>query len=225
MIFKTLDLHISTRDGPEPLELHRRFRPKVNHIIDSFSLRIPKRTKTLSFRKLNVCVNYERSQNVPFFAVEGIGCVELIDPSISTIYLETQQEAARRAKEFLRAGISIAAVNDELFAEQSALWDHLLKTAEDELEYDCRISRSHPSRRWRCETVLVITPQAYHYDVLVRDAKSGQEIQRHRIKTTKCVLPIFTGIGLCDLRWEQTDVVGYAEDAQEVFRFQTKLPA
>lgn len=224
MIFNTLDFDVSTRYGEEPVKLHRPFLSRINYVVDSFSLRIPKKMRTELFHKLNVCVRYERSQNVPFFALEGIGMVELVDPNIASIYKKTQAEAAKRVKAYLKRGIRIAARNDRLFAEHLPLWTQLLSSTEKEFDYDCRISRAHRSRRWRCEAVLRITPTAYHYDVLVNDTKSGQTIQRHRIKTTACFLPLFTGIGFSKVRWDGDDVVGYTKDDRVAFRFHAELP-
>jgi hypothetical protein len=203
MIFNSLDYHLSTRYGEERVELLRPFRLKINYIVDLFSLRIPKNIKTLLFHKLNVCVCYKQSQKIPFYALEGIGMVEIVDPNIASIYQATQAEAAKRVKAFLNEGIQIAAKNDLLFADHLGLWEQLLCTTEEKFDYDCRMSRSHRSRRWQAEVVLAITPEAYHYDVLIKDSKSLQTSQRHRIKTTECVLPFYSGIGFSKLRWEK----------------------
>jgi hypothetical protein len=224
MIFNTLDFHVSTRYGEEPVKLLRQFRSRINYVVDSFSLRIPKKIRTELFHKLNVCVSNERSQIASFFALEGIGTVEIVDPNIASIYKATQMEAAKRVKAYLKRGIRTAAKNDRLFAEHLAIWTQLLSSTEKEYDYDCRISRSHRSRRWRCDAVLRITPTAYHYNVLVRNNKSLQTIQRHRIKTTECFLPFFTGIGFSKMRWDGDDVVGYTKDDKEAFRFHAALP-
>lgn len=223
MIFNTLDFHINTRYGEEPANLSRPFRRKINYIVDSFSLRIPKKTKTLLFHKLNVCVCYERSQNLPFYALAGIGSVEFVDPNIASIYEVPRAEAAKRVKAFLYKGIRIAAKSDRLFAKHLELWRELLSTAEEEFDYECRISRSHRSRRWRCDAVVRITPVAYHYDVLIKDSRSLQMIQRHRIRTSECVLPFYRGIGFSKLRWDNEHVAGLTRDDKEVFRFKADL--
>ena len=225
MIFKSLAFHISTRYGEEPVTLLRPFRRRINYLLDSFSLRIPKQTRTELLRKLNVRVRYERSQRVPFYALEGIGCVEFVDPGIVSIYTATQSEAVELIKGFLRRGFQVAAKSDPLFASHLELWEELLSTAEEEFDFDCRVSRSHPSRRWRCEAVLRISPAAYHYDVLIKDSKSEQTIHRHRIRSTECVLPLFTGIGFSKLRWEKEEVVGLTSKDAEVFRFTAFPPS
>lgn len=224
VIFNTLDFHVSTRYGEEPVKLMRPFRLRINHVVDSFSLRIPKKVRSDLFHKLNVCVRYERSQNVPFFAMEGIGMVEIVDATIGSIYKATQVEAIKRVKAYLKKGIRIAAKGDPLFAKHLDEWDRLLATSNEEFDYDCGLTRSHRSRRWRCDAVIRITPEAYHYDVLIKDSKSLATIQRHRIKTTPCLLPLFTGIGFSKIRWESEQVVGYTRDDKEVFRFSAVLP-
>jgi hypothetical protein len=224
MIFNTLDFHVSTRYGEEPVKLMRPFRLCINHIVDSFSLRIPNKLRTELFHKLNVCVRYEQSQKVPFFALEGIGMVEIVDASIGSIYKATKTECLKRVKAYLKAGIRIAAKSDRLFAKHLGEWDRLLSTSEEEIDHDCGVSCAHRSRRWRCEAVLRITPAAYHYEVLIKDSKSLEILQRHRIKTTPCLLPLFTGIGFSKMRWEGNQVVGYTKDNEEVFRFNAALP-
>jgi len=225
MIFNSLDFHSHARHGEETTKKMRAFRLRINHVVDSFSLRIPKKVRTDLFHKLNVCVSCEQSQNVLFFVLEGIGTVEIVDASIGSIYMATQTEAVKRVKAYLKKGIRIAARSDRSFATYLAEWDRLLATSEEEFDYDCGVSRSHRSKRWRCEAVLRITPAAYHYDVLIKDCKSLETIQRHRIKTTPCLLPFFTGIGFSKMRWDGDQVVGYTKDDEEVFRFSGTLPA
>jgi hypothetical protein len=225
MIFNSLDFHLHTRHGEEPTNLYKPFRGRVNHIVDSFAMRIPKKVLTESFHKLNVTASYKQLQRDPFYALEGIGSVELAVPEIASIYELGAPEAISRVKGYLHAGIRIAAKADRLFAQHLALWDELLDTTEREFDFDCRIARSHRSRRWRARAVMRITPTAYHYDVLVEESKSGREIQRHRIKTTECFYPFYRGIGYNQLRWEDGNIVGRTDDEKEVFRFKTGLPA
>jgi hypothetical protein len=225
MIFNSLDFHLHSQYGEEPIALMRPFRLRINYIVDSFSMRIPKKIKTVSFHKLNVCVEYKGGQRNPFYAMEGIGMVEIVEPSIASIYQASAAETVKRVKGYLRKGIRIAAKSDALFAGHLDLWDELLSTVDEEFDFDLCMSRSHRSRRWACEAVMRITPTAYHYDVLVKDSKSGQTIQRHRIKTTEAAFPFYRGIGFSKMRWDDGDIVGLSEDDKEVFRFNAKLPA
>src|SRR5947209_1336422 len=142
MIFKSLDFHAG-RDYRQAAALVRSFRLRINYIVDSFSMRIPKKIRTLLFHKLNVCVNPKRSHRDPFFTLEGIGRVEIVDPKIHSIYRATPAEARKAVKAFLRRGIRIAAKNDRLFAQHLQLWDQLLSSVDEEFDYDFRISRSH----------------------------------------------------------------------------------
>jgi hypothetical protein len=224
MIFKSLDFHLKSQYGDEPIALLRPFRLRINYIVDSFSMRIPKKTATLSFHKLNVCVRYERGQIDPFFALEGIGHVELVDPNIASLYQASAPEAAKRVKGFLNEGLRIAAESDALFAGHQDLWNELLSTVDEEFDFDLGMSRSHRSRRWACEAVMRITPTAYHYDVLIKDGKSRQTIQRHRIKTTTPAFPFYRGVGFSKIRWDGNDVVVSSKDDEEIFRFEADLP-
>jgi hypothetical protein len=225
MIFNTLDFHLHTQYGEEPVDLGVPFRLRINYIVDSFSLRIPKKIKTQLFHKLNVSVGYKRWWIKAFSAVEGIGCVELLNPHIRSIYDETPTEQIKRVKAYLRRGIRIAAKHDRLFGRHLKLWEHLLSTVDEEFDHDFRMSRSHRSRRWRCDAVMRVTPTAYHYDVLIKDSKSLQTIQRHRIKTTECAFPFYRGIGFSKLRWDKGDIVGITRDGKRAFRLNTGLPA
>ncbi len=151
--------------------------------------------------------------------------VEIVDPIAESIYHASVSETVKRVKEYLRMGLGIASKNDALFAKHADLWDELLATVDEEFDFDLRISRSHRSRRWACEAVMRITPIAYHYDVLVKDSKSRQTIQRHRIKTTEPAFPFYRGVGFSKIRWELEDIVGFSSDGGEVFRFSAELPA
>jgi hypothetical protein len=195
----------------------------MNYIVDSFSMRIPQKIKTESFHKLNVCVHYHSIQRDPFYAMEGIGCVEIVDPNIASIYQAPPPVIAERVKGFLREGLRVAARGDVLFAEHLELWDDLLSTVDEEFDFDLGMSRSHRSRRWVCEAVMRITPTAYHYDVLVKDSKTRQIIQRHRVKTTEPLYPFFQGVGFSKMRWDGEGIVGLSKDDKEVFRFNAEL--
>lgn len=225
MIFNSLDFHLHTQFGAEPVTLQVPFRRLINHIVDSFSMRIPKKIRTESFHKLNVKVSYKGSQVAPFAAVEGIGMVELVEPKIVSIYQLSAAETVSRVKKYLFAGIHIAAEADQPFAQYLALWEELLETTDQEFDFDFRIVRSHRSRRWRARAVMRITPSAYHYDVLVEDSQTGGVTQRHRIKTTECFFPFFQGIGFHQLRWEGGEIIGQTREESEVFRVETGLPA
>jgi len=225
MIFTCLDFHAAAGRGQVSPAVMRAFRLRINHVVDSFSLRIPKKIRTRLFQKLNVTANQKAEWGSGFNAVEGIGLVDLVTPDIASIYRASQARAVKRVKHLLRVGIRIAAKHDSLFARHMDLWKHLLSTTGKEFDYDLCIARSHPSRRWRCQAVLRISPTNYHYDVLVQDSRGLETIQRQRIKTTPCALPFYTGIGFSKLRWEKQDIVGLTRDDNEVFRFEAKLPA
>jgi hypothetical protein len=77
---------------------------------------------------------------------------------IGSILRASQPRAAERAKELLKAGVSIAAKNDVLFGKNLALWKRLIAMSGEEFDHDLGISRSHRMRRWRGESVLRITP-------------------------------------------------------------------
>ncbi len=224
MIFKQLDFHIAPvgwneEDPPRQGQFHI----AMNHIIDSFTLRIPKKIKTSKIRKLNVTANKQRVSDNNFSECEGIFCVELEIPDIKSIFFMKQADAAVRVKEYLQTGIDIACGEDFLFAEHRNLWHELLATSGQEFDYDLGISRSHKTRRWRCDAVLRIAPDNYYYDLLVRESASQETIQRHRIKTTICQLPLFVGIGFAKLRWDKQDIIGLTNSDVEVFRFATGL--
>ena len=224
MIFNSLDFHPHAKRRVTNA-VERAYRVRTNHIVDSFSLRIPKKIRTEQFNKLNVCAYEEADVAKAFWAVEGIACADLRVPDIASIYRASQPQAVKRVKQLLRVGIELAAKNDPLFAKHMKLWKQLLATSGDEFDYDLRISRSHRTRRWRCDAILRIAPDRYHYDVLVKESRSGKTIERHRIKSTECLLPFYEGIGFAKLRWDGQEIVVLTKDDKQVARFRTNLPA
>ena len=220
MIFRTLDLHINTKYGPEPVDLARSFRVKTNHIVDSFSIRIPKRTETKLFHKLNVEVANENRQNNEFYSLEGIASVEIVDPTVASIYEASREEAVDRSIGYLLRGVRLAAQHDPLFSINLPLWEKLLSESNLEYDYDCGISRSQSSRRLRAETVIRVTPTAYHYQILIKNNRTKELVQRHTVKTTECLWPHYRGLGFSRIRWEDDFVLGLTADDKEAFRFQ-----
>jgi hypothetical protein len=226
MLFKILDFHVHLRDwGEEDLILQRPFRLRINYVLDSFTLRIPKKVRTHRIRKLNVCANKQRRTQNEFWDLEGIANVELTIPEIESIYFLNQSQAAEQVTNHLRAGIEIACSHDSLFAEHRNLCNELLSTTNQEFDYESGISRVHRTRRWRCDTVLRIGANKYSYDLLVREMASQETIQRYTIKTTDCLLPLFDGVGFSKLRWEKQEIIGFTSADAEAFRFRTGLPA
>lgn len=224
MIFNCLDFHVRVKGRDEESQkLSRAFRVRINHIVDSFSMRIPPKIRTKTFHKLNVVAYAQSEHGERFWAMEGIGNVELIVPEIALIYLASQAKAIDKVKDLLLKGIRIAAKHDQAFALHMDTWDHLLSTVHEEFDFDLRITRSHRSRRWRCDAVIRIGPTEYGYDVVVRESKTMRIVQRHCIKATECLFPFFTGIGFSSLRWDADDIVVLREDSSEVVRFNTGL--
>ena len=225
MIFNLIDFHcvpttISARKND------KRFRLHIAHIIDSFWVRIPKRIKTERIGKLNVIAESSKTARQYFWEIDGIASAGLRVPDVAKIFKADQSEAVRRVKKYLRAGIRIAAAHDKLFARHLELWNELVATADQEYDhYFPNIARSHSSRKWRCEAVWRITPAKYYYDVVIRETKSGNMVERHRIKTTECNFPYYSGIGFSKLLWKGTTVVGLTKEGKIAFRIKTNLPS
>ena len=223
MIFTTLDLHIYTVNGPEPVNLSRPLRMKINHIIDSFSVRIPKKSQTLLFHKLNVVVSREPRQKRDFHSIDGYASAEVVDPNVASIYNLPRRETVERSIGYLLQGVRIAAKYDGLFAESLPLWEQLLSASHLEYDYYCDISRSQRSRRLRAETIIRITPTAYHYQVLVKNSKTHEVVKRHTVETTECLWPHYRGLGFSKIRWEDDAVVvGLTKEDEEKFRFRVQ---
>ena len=228
-IFTALDFHTEVQRAPRD----RRGRSiwlRIEHIVDSFSMRIPKKIKTQFFHKLNVFA-YDADTIERLCHAEGIanvflmGHADLRVPGIASIFRVSQPEAVKRVKAILRRGLAFAGKNDLLFARHMPLWRHLLATTDQEFDFDLRRSRAHRSRRWRGEAVMRITPTAYHYDVVVKDARTSREVERHRIRTTETRFPFYHGIGFSRLRWDNQDILVLSRKGDVVRRFKTKLPA
>jgi plasmid stability protein len=222
-IFTCLDFH--TREQRElPARLARAFRLRINHIVDSFSMRIPKKIKTQFFHKLNVIAWEATDFDKCFWYLDGIGHAELLVPDLGSIFRVSQGTAVKRVKAILRRGLEFAGKNDLLFARHMSLWRRLLATTDQEFDFDLRLSRTHRSRRWTCQAVMRITPAHYHYDIVVKDSRTSHEVERHRIKSTECLFPFYHGIGFAKLRWDNQDILVLARNGAVVRRFKTKLP-
>jgi hypothetical protein len=224
MIFKCIDFHESCGVIPGPATTAP-FRLRINHVVDSLSVRIPPKIKTEKMQKLNVVAMANSPQQERFWELEGYANVELRVPDIATILKADQAEAVMRVKKHLKDGIRVAAAHDRLFASHLDLWNELLATADQEYDhYFSGMSRSHSSRKWRCEAVWRITPNSYRYDIVVRETKSSQVIERHNIKTTECQYPFNRGIGFSKLRWEGNAIIGLTKEDKEAFRVETSVP-
>lgn len=223
-IFTALDFHTPVQSRPRDPR-GRSIWHRINHIVDSFSMRIPKKTRTQFFHKLNVNAWQSADVDEQFCHAEGIAHVHLLVPGISSIFRVSQDEAVKRVKAILLRGLDYAGKNDLLFARHMSLWRHLLATTDQEFDFDLCLSRAHRSRRWLCQAVMRITPTHYHYDVVVKDARSSREVERHRIKTTECWFPFYRGPGFSQLRWDRQDILVLDRKGAVVRRFKTKLPA
>ena len=224
MILTAIDFDVETR-RKVPVSVGRAFRLKINPIVDSIALRIPKKTRTDAFHRLNVVACDELEVEQRYWAVEGVAMVELRVPGIGAIYRASRPRVVDRTVEVLKAGVEIAGRKDRQFARNMNLWRRLIATAGEEFDYDLDIARSHRTRRWRAETVLRITPTRYHYDLVVRDSGSGKTLERHRIKSTECALPFYEGVGFAKVRWDGQEIVVLTKAGTEVFRVATRLPA
>jgi hypothetical protein len=226
MIFKALDFHVFTNKSATPSSaVHRDFRLRINHIIDSFSMRIPKRTQTESFHKLNITANSDSAAVERFFAIEGIGRAELPVHDIATIFQAFQPEAVTRVIDLLRCGIEVAARHDALFRTNARLWNELLSTSGERFDFELGIARSHRSRRWRARAVMSIGADAYHYDVLIQDSRTKDIVQRHRIKTTECLFPFYHGVGFSAIKWTDGAIEVLTKDGSLIARVETEMEA
>jgi hypothetical protein len=224
MILTAIDFDVET-ERKVPAAVGRAFRLKINPVVDSISLRIPKKSRTDAFHRLNVVAHEQADVEQRYWAVEGVGMVELRVPGIGAIYRASRPRAAERVIELLKVGVEVAAKHDKLFAANIALWRQLIATAREEFDWDLGIARSHRTRRWRAETVLRITPTRYHYDLVVRDSRTGDTRERHRIKSTECALPFYEGVGFSKVHWDGQEIAVLTKEGKEVFRVVTKLPA
>jgi hypothetical protein len=226
MLFKSLDFHVRAKEwGEEDANLQGPFRLRINHIVDSFSMRIPPRIKTERIKKLNVKVTAHQFSHADFWELEGYATATIYVPASESIYFLDQSSAVESVKSYLRQGVEIACKYDDLFLQHKNLWNELISTSNDAYEYPFGITRAHRTRRWKCEAIIRVSPENYRYDILVTDCKTQEVIQRHTIKTTECSFPFYAGIGFAKLRWEGNEIVVLTDADSEVCRFQTNLPA
>lgn len=132
MLFKSLDFHVHAKEwGEEAANLQGPFRLRINHIVDSFSMRIPPRIKTARIKKLNVKITAHQFTYNEFVELEGYADATIYVPAIKSIYFLDQLSAIESVKSYLRQGVEIACKYDDLFSQHKNLWHELISTSND----------------------------------------------------------------------------------------------
>src|SRR5258708_282761 len=107
MNFREIDYHIHPGHEVKTSRL-REHRLRINHIIDSIFLRVPKGLGTELFSKLNVSVSNFKTKH-KFWHFERIGYVEYFDPEAEDFLSLSQQQSSELVRSYLLRGISVAA--------------------------------------------------------------------------------------------------------------------
>lgn len=202
MNFREIDFHI--HPGHEiRASILRKHRCRVNHIIDSIYLRIPKGIGTNLFSKLNVTVSNFRTKH-KFWYFERIADVEYYDRDAEKLLSLPQEESVAVVRSYLLRGISIAAKHDLKFASHMPTIAELIKTAHLPYDYRTGVNCSLKRPGLKAELILRIQASRYLWDVEVRGSDA---IERLTLKRTEPMFPYFTGFKIFKLRWNGNQIL------------------
>jgi hypothetical protein len=202
MNFREIDFHIHLGHEIEASRL-REHRLRINHIIDSIFLRIPKGLSTELFSKLNVKVSNFKTRH-KFWHMDRIGHVEYFDLDADHLFSLPQQESVELVRSYFLRGISVAAKYDLKFATHLPCIRQLIKTSHLPYDYRTGVSCALRGKRMKAELILRIQPIHYLWDVKM----SGDEgIERLTLNRTEPSFPYFTGFKNLKLRWSDNRIL------------------
>ena len=193
-------------------------RLRMNHIIDALFLKMPKKVKTDSIRKLNcyACAIVPRNE---FIDCEGICMAYVYYPDAYSIPKYEDEKLFSTVKMIIIEGLKIAAKYDDTIKNYlPALYD-LVDLSSEPFEYKTGVKRSHRSRKFKCEGIIKIQQNKYTSEILITN-KSG-DAERYHVKDLKPIL-YKPDLGFNKLRWEVDEVVGYKGDSKQ-FTFTPKM--
>ena len=202
MNFRELDFHIHI--GREiKASIIREYRYRINHIIDSIFLRVPKGFGTELFSKLNVSVSNSRMKD-KFWHFEGIGNVEYFDLDAEDLLSLPLEQSIRVVRSYLLRGISVAAKHDPRFATHLATIRQLIKTAHLPYDYRTGVRCSLKRAEVKAELILRIQATQYLWDV---EVSGYDESERLTLKRTRPHFPYFTGFKRLKLCWNDNRIL------------------
>lgn len=201
MNFREIDFHIHPGHAISSSRI-RAHRHRINHIIDSIFLRMPRGLSTDLFSKLNVSVSNFRTKS-QFWHFERIGFVEYFDSNAEDLLALPEEESVKLARSYLLRGISVAAKHDLRFATHLPTIRRLIRTAH--LPYDYRTGVPSKLRGVGLCAELIIRIQArkYLWDV---EIKGVEGIERLTLQKTFPAFPYFTRFKNLRLCWNDNRI-------------------
>ena len=217
MIFKEIDFHIEQYEKTPSLST-KDMRLRMNHIIDAIFLKMPKKVKTDSIKKLN-CYACAIVPKNDFIDCEGICMAYVYYPDAYSIPEYKDEKLISTVKMIIKEGLKIAVKHDGTLENYLPELYGLVDSSGEPFEYKTGVKRSHRSRKFKCEGIIKIQQNKYTSEILIT-SKAG-EAERYHVKDLKPLL-YKPDLGFNKLRWEGDKVVGYKGDSQE-FTFKPKM--
>ena len=210
MILKEIDFHIK-RYEKTPSSVTKNMRLRINHVIDSIFLRMPKKLKTDSLKKLN-CYACAKPPNKEFVPFDGYCMAYVYYPDAYSIPQYEDELLVSTVKNVMTEGLKIASKYDNTLGPHLPLLFNLIDSSADPFEYNTGVKRSHRSRKYKCEGVLRIQPQIY--SSMVRVTNKAGDVECFHVKDFE---PLLFGpdLGFNKLLWEDDKIVAYQDDKRK----------
>lgn len=217
MIFKEIDFHIERYEKIDAA-LNKGMRLRMNHIIDSIFLRMPKKLKTDSIKKLN-CYACAKPPNKDFVTFDGYCMAYVYYPNAYSISQYEDELLVLAVKNIITEGLKIALKYDSTLKPHLSLLFDLINSSADPFEYNTGVKRFHRSRKYKCEGVLRIQPQIY--SSMVRVTNKAGDVEWFHVKDLEPLL-FKPDLGFNKLLWEEDKIVAYQNDNRK-FEFVPKM--
>jgi len=219
MIFRELEFLVKRPCGREELADKRAFRVKINHVIDSIFLRLP-RIKTKSLKKLNCYASNSEVDKV-ISNNDGYVAVHIAYPNVESIWAMNHSDAVKCVKIVLRKGLVLISNSEPEIKNNLQLLLELVDTGDEPFDYVRNIKRSHKSRKFKCYGVVEIRKNIYSSVVIVSDKLGNSE--RFCITEVEPFLG-YVDLGFDKLLWEGDSILGFTEKSQ-AFRLKPSIVA
>lgn len=217
MIFREIDFHIERYEKISP-KIEKGMRLRINHIIDSIFLRMPKKLKTDSIKKLN-CYACAKQPDKEFVEHEGYCMAYVYFLDAYSIPQYEDGILISTIKNVIKGGSIIASKYDNSLKDHLPLIFDLIASSDKPFVYKTGIKRSHRSRKYKCEGIIKIQPTLYTSEIMVTN-KSG-DVERFHVKDLEPLL-YYTDLGFNKLLWEGDRIIAYKNDIRK-FDFIPKM--
>lgn len=207
MILKEICFHFENKHEMPVFNL-RDFNLKINHIIDSIYLRIPRSIRTNNVRKLNVCVDSVEASR-EYFAADGVGMIYVPSEQKNELPFLEKIELYPAVVSLMKNGVEIAAKHDQGVSENIDTILKYLDEATLPFDYHRKVKCSHLSNKYKAEAIVKIQADRYLSQVVVSDKLGNIEII-----TVAEVEPMIdcVDLGFDKLSWNQDELLCFNGD-------------